>query len=98
MPAFDYECRECKSIIEQQHRVGQAPRTVQCRCGAIAHRIYTVSAVTIDMKPCSSKYPYVSERLPRDAKGCRATGEGKPIIENRQHEDRVLKTLGYERE
>lgn len=52
----------------------------------------------VNTQPCSSQYPYVSRRLPKNAVGCRTDGAGRPVIQSRQHEDRVFKQLGFERE
>lgn len=42
--------------------------------------------------------PYVSDRLPRFAAGCRHTPEGKPIIETQRQEREVFARSGFTRE
>lgn len=42
--------------------------------------------------------PYVSNRLPRNLKGCACTPEGKPIVQTQAEERNIMAKFGYERE
>ena len=97
MPAYDFKCDTCKRAIEERHSIHQIPASVECVCGGLATRMLSIGSA-VNTQPCSSKYPYVSRRLPKNAAGCKTDKAGRPVIQSRKHEDRVLKTLGYDRE
>lgn len=100
MPAYDFKCNTCERVFEQRHPITRIPDRITCpdaSCTGKATRQLSIGSL-VDAKPCSSKYPYVSDRLPRNAKGCMTDSQGKPVIMSRMHEDRVFKELGYERE
>ena len=96
MPAYDFRC-DCGQTFEQRHQMSAVPETAKCECGKQAKRILSIGSA-VNTQPCSSKYPYVSARLPKNAAGCQTDSAGRPVIQNRQHEDRVFQTLGYTRE
>jgi len=54
--------------------------------------------VQVDVGAVRWKYPYVSQSLPRNLKGCKTTRQGKPIIRSRTHEANVAAEHGYERD
>ena len=70
---------------------------IKSRCKGIARRMLSIGGA-VNTRPASSKYPYVSQRLPRKLKGCTTNAAGQPVIMSRKHEDRVFKDQGYERE
>lgn len=101
MPAYDFRCETCQKQFEQRHSIKTVPRTVPCidgSCTGTAQRQLSIGS-GVNTQPCSSKYPYVSDRLPFKLPGCQHVGKlGKNVIRSRQHEDQVLKTTGYVRE
>ncbi len=97
MPAYDFKCDTCKRVIEERHSIHQIPASVECVCGGTATKMLSIGSA-VNTQPCSSKYPYVSRRLPKNAAGCKTDTAGRPVIQSRRHEDTVFKTLGYARE
>lgn len=101
MPGYDYVCNTCEREFEERHSIHDIPDQVPCEdaaCSGTAHRKRNQGGATVDTKPCSSKFPYVSNRLPRNTQGCTTDSIGRPVIMSRQHEDQVFKSHGYERE
>ncbi len=45
---YEYQCEECKERVEKDLSIGKAPRTVKCRCGATAKRVYNSFALSIN--------------------------------------------------
>lgn len=45
---YEYHCEKCDERVEQQFRIGKAPRTVKCRCGAQAKRVYSSFALSVN--------------------------------------------------
>lgn len=56
------------------------------------------SAMQVDPGTNRSQYPYVSNSLPRNLVGCKATKLGKPIVESKRHEREVMARHGYEKD
>lgn len=46
MPLFDYKCEKCNEV--QEFFLKNARKSVQCNCGGVAKRIYTVRAMALD--------------------------------------------------
>ena len=45
---YEYQCDKCNERAEKDFRIGKAPRTVKCRCGAVAKRVYNSFALGIN--------------------------------------------------
>jgi putative FmdB family regulatory protein len=46
---YDFECDDCKTRVEKQYRMGNAPRSVKCaNCGGRAKRAYNSFALAMD--------------------------------------------------
>lgn len=105
MPHYDFKCEVCGTIREEFHSILNVPKEVPCyneidvdgvmdQCHGVAHRVLGMGiAGHVD-----TWKPYVSNRLPRNLKGCRCTPDGKPIIESRSQERNIMARDGYARE
>jgi len=45
---YEYQCEKCGEKLEGAFRMGEAPRTVECRCGAEASRVFSTFALSIN--------------------------------------------------
>ena len=45
---YEYQCEKCQERLEEDFHMGKAPRTVKCRCGAAAKRVYSSFALSIN--------------------------------------------------
>lgn len=52
----------------------------------------------VDVGVIRNMYPYLSQSLPRNLKGCDTNHQGKPIIMSKRHEANVMAQHGYERD
>ena len=42
MPIYEYKCSKCNKNIEEEFRLGQAPKTVNCeKCGNKCNRVFS---------------------------------------------------------
>lgn len=93
-----FDCDACGATFEERAPINAVPQTAKCpKCqGGSAKRRECLGGqrgmVTPDWQA------YASSRLPKNPAGVKCDGNGRPILTSRQQEDRVLKTLGYERE
>lgn len=98
---YSYDCKKCGHQAEITKPVSQCRRDEPCpACGSLMHRDYQADNISFaDAKATAdSKYPYVSNRLPRDLPGCNHDSLGKPIIESRAHERDVMAKHNLKRE
>jgi hypothetical protein len=53
------------------------------------------SSIQVDPATCRSQYPYVSQCLPRNLKGCKTDRTGHPVVQSRRHEKNIMSEHGY---
>jgi hypothetical protein len=100
MPTYEYRCGTCKRVHERVHSIKVQPTqkfpcTATAGCKGRATRLHG-TGLAINTHPVTSRFPYVSSRLPFGIKGARHHGPlQKTIVENAQHKDRLHKQLGY---
>jgi len=76
---YDYECEKCEEVTEMNFRMGEAPRTVQCRCGATAKRVYNSFALGIN-GGINRKSTFGEEMKKRNEQAAkRMQGRDKPV-------------------
>lgn len=97
MPAYDFRCSDCGHECEGRFSILAIPASVPCpACRGTAKRVECSGGSAFNLKPVSSLYPYVSNRLPFGIEGCPHSGKlKKTVILNRQHEDRIFKERGF---
>lgn len=95
-------CYSCQCRMDQAltFAIGTAPPEVPCPCGDKAVRNFAAEnagPASFALK-ADRKYPYVSNRLPKNLDGCEHTAKGKPVIMSPAHEKNVAAACGMSRE
>lgn len=96
MPAYDFRCPTCGNTFEQRHGIRNPPDAVPCEvCGKGEAKRLMGTGGAVNAHPCTSKYGFASARLPRHIKGEKHDEHGRVVVKDRQHYDRLTKSLGY---
>ena len=45
MTLYHYKCAVCDEPIDEDFRMGEAPESIECKCGSEAKRIYTAPVI-----------------------------------------------------
>ncbi|MGD9631424.1 MAG: hypothetical protein AB7V18_19465 [Pyrinomonadaceae bacterium] len=95
---YCYTCDICGVTYEETYGMGKQPQSIPCKCGEQALRDWAAEGTQVDDRPLDSKYPYVSNRLPRNLEGCKTDHNGKPVVMSKKHEREIMAKHGYSRE
>jgi hypothetical protein len=99
MPQYLFEHIESGECIRLAYTMAEAPSIGdEITVDADTYRRLPETDVQVDVGAVRWRYPYVSQSLPRNLKGCKTTRQGKPIITSRTHEANVAAEHGYERD
>ena len=57
MALFDYRCKTCGVVFEEDHPVGKAPKETKCKeCGETAKRAYTTCNFSMEGPTSNMKF------------------------------------------
>jgi len=97
MPIYEFICDQNGEILERFYKMGSAPETFDREGYRFRRNWGSIQGVS-EQVATAQKYPYASNRLPRNMKGCPVTKEGKPIITSQTHEREIMARHNLERE
>jgi hypothetical protein len=99
MPQYLFEDVASGERVRLVYMMADAPSIgTEVTMGTTTYRRLPETDVQVDVGAVRWRYPYVSQSLPRNLKGCKTTRQGKPIITSRAHEANVAAEHGYERD
>jgi len=97
MPIYEFICDQTGEKVERFYKMGAAPEWF-LRDGLHFRRNWgSIQGVSAQVA-AAQQYPYESNRLPRNLKGCPTSKKGKPIITSQIHEREVMARHNLERE
>ncbi len=85
MPIYSYECR-CGNVIEVFHKPTRVPKRQRCKCGMMAKRVLSPSAVLCDGISDVKWLDSAKKNLPRDAVKIESRGEWKRYLKQKNLE------------